>query len=95
MLGIFVVLCGALQHANERVSLLKLGVDGRIILEKYGLMMCLDSFSYRKKNGGCYEIYVGSIGFRRIILRWIFRKWEEVVRTGWSWLRIGIGGRHL
>jgi len=20
----------------------------------------------------------------RIILRWIFRKWEEVVRTGWS-----------
>jgi hypothetical protein len=23
----------------------------------------------------------------RIILRWIFRKWEEVVVTGWSWLR--------
>ena len=31
----------------------------------------------------------------RIILRWIFRKWEEVVRTGWSWLRIGTGGGHL
>jgi hypothetical protein len=31
----------------------------------------------------------------RIILRWIFRKWEEVVGTGWSWLRIGIGGGHL
>ena len=31
----------------------------------------------------------------RIILRWIFRKWEGVVRTGWSWLRIGTGGRHL
>ena len=29
-----------------------------------------------------------------IILRWIFRKWEGVVRTGWSWLRIGtVGGR--
>ena len=28
----------------------------------------------------------------RIILRWIFRKWEGVVGTGWSWLRIG-GGR--
>ena len=27
----------------------------------------------------------------RIILRWIFRKWEEVVGTGWSWLRIGTG----
>jgi len=26
---------------------------------------------------------------------WIFRKWEGVVRTGWSWLRIGTGGGHL
>jgi hypothetical protein len=25
----------------------------------------------------------------RIILRWIFRKWEGVVGIGWSWLRIG------
>ena len=25
----------------------------------------------------------------RIILRWIFRKREEVVGTGWNWLRIG------
>jgi len=30
-----------------------------------------------------------------IILRWIFRNWEEVVRNGWSWLRIGTGGEHL
>ena len=30
----------------------------------------------------------------RIILRWIFRKWEGV-ETGWSWLRIGTGGGHL
>ena len=30
----------------------------------------------------------------RIILRWIFRKWERIVGTGWSWLRIGtVGGR--
>ena len=28
----------------------------------------------------------------RIILRWIFRKWEGVVGTGWSWLRIERGG---
>jgi hypothetical protein len=28
----------------------------------------------------------------RIILRWILRKWEGVVETGWSWLRIGTGG---
>jgi hypothetical protein len=31
----------------------------------------------------------------RIILRWIFGKWEGVVGTGWIWLRIGIGGGHL
>jgi hypothetical protein len=31
----------------------------------------------------------------RIILRWIFRKLEGVVLTGWSWLRIGTDGGHL
>ena len=31
----------------------------------------------------------------RIILRCIFRKWEGVVRTGWSWLRIGTGSGHF
>jgi hypothetical protein len=31
----------------------------------------------------------------KIILRWIFGKWEGVVGTGWSWLRIGTGGGHL
>jgi len=31
----------------------------------------------------------------RIILRWIFRKWEGIVRTGWSLLRLGTGGGHL
>jgi len=31
----------------------------------------------------------------RIILRWIFRKWEVGVWTGSSWLRIGTGGGHL
>jgi hypothetical protein len=25
----------------------------------------------------------------RIILRWIFRKWQEVLGAGWSGLRIG------
>jgi hypothetical protein len=31
----------------------------------------------------------------RIILRYIFRTWKEVVGTGWSWLGIGTGGWHL
>jgi len=31
----------------------------------------------------------------RIILGWIFRKWDVGSWTGSSWLRIGTGGRHL
>jgi hypothetical protein len=31
----------------------------------------------------------------RIILRWIFRKWDVGVWTGLSWLRIKTGGGHL
>jgi len=31
----------------------------------------------------------------RIILRWIFRKWDVRVWTGSTWLRIGTGGGHL
>jgi hypothetical protein len=31
----------------------------------------------------------------KIILRWIFRKWEVGVLTGSSWLRIGKVGGHL
>jgi len=28
----------------------------------------------------------------RILLRWIFRKWDVGARNGSSWLRIGTGG---
>jgi len=31
----------------------------------------------------------------RIILRWIFKKWDVGVLSGLIWLRIGTGGRHL
>ena len=31
----------------------------------------------------------------RIILRWIFRKWDMGVWTGSSWLVIGTGDGHL
>ena len=31
----------------------------------------------------------------RIILRWVLRKREGVVGTGWSWLRIETGGGGL
>jgi hypothetical protein len=31
----------------------------------------------------------------RILLRWIFRKWDVGAWTGLIWLRIGTGGGHL
>jgi len=31
----------------------------------------------------------------RIILRWIFRKWNVGVWAGSNWLKIGTGGGHL
>jgi len=30
----------------------------------------------------------------RVILRWIFRKWDVGLRTGSIWLRIGTRGEH-
>ena len=40
--------------------------------------------------------YLGDPGVDgRIILRWIFRKWQVGVWTGLIWLRIGTGGGHL
>ena len=54
---------------------------------------------------GCTGCWWGSLRERghwgdqdvdgRIILRWIFRKLEGVVGTGWSWLRIRTDGGHL
>ena len=53
----------------------------------------------------CMEFWWGNLRERdhlgdpgvggRIILRWIFRKWDVGVWTGSVWLRIGTGGSHL
>jgi hypothetical protein len=58
-----------------------------------------------EERRGVYMVLVGKpegkrpLGDRdidgRIILRWIFRKWDVGVWTGSSWLRIGTGGGHL
>ena len=52
---------------------------------------------YRVLVGNLREIHnwgdLGADG--RIILRWIFRKWDVRVWTGSSWPRIGTGGGRL
>ena len=57
------------------------------------------------EGGGVHKVLVGKPEGKRhwgdqdvdgrIILKWILRKWEGVVGTGWSWLRIGTGGGRL
>jgi hypothetical protein len=46
------------------------------------------------KPGG--RDYCGEPGIDgRLVLRWIFRKWNVGIWTGLSWLRVGIDGGHL
>ena len=57
------------------------------------------------KRRGIYRVLVGKPEERdlledpsldgRIMLRWIFRKWDVGIWTGLSWLRIRTGGRHV
>jgi len=59
----------------------------------------------RTGGRGVYRVLVGKSEERnhledpgvdgRIILRWIFRKWNVGLWTGSIWFRIGTGGGHL
>ena len=58
----------------------------------------------KEKRGVCGVLVVKTEGKNhlgdsgidgRIILCWIFRKWDVGIWTGSSWLRIGTGGGHL
>ena len=58
-----------------------------------GLSECLIKFTLLYLSAVITGTYQDVDG--RIILRWIFRKLEGAVGTGWSWLRVGRGGGHL
>jgi hypothetical protein len=48
-----------------------------------------------KTEDGIFNVMYHLTVDGRIILRGIFRKWEGIVGTGWSGLRIGRVGGHL
>jgi hypothetical protein len=57
----------------------------------YGeLERCMQDFGWRNLWERDHLIDPGADG--RIILRWIFRKWDVVAWTGLMWLRIKTGG---
>jgi hypothetical protein len=54
-----------------------------------------NKYCYAVLNSTVNGVFKYLLSCDPIILRRIFRKWEGVVGTGWSGLRIGIGGGHL
>jgi len=102
---------GSLTAVDRELARYKLDLVGlhEFRWDKVGTVRAGDyNFSYGKGKGrgeGCTGFWWGNLRERehwgdpnvdgRIILRWIFRKWEGVVGTGWSWLRIGTSGGHL
>jgi hypothetical protein len=64
---------------------------GHVALWRKGEVLTMCWWGNQREGDYWGDLDVGG----RIILRWIFRKWEGVVGTGWSWLRIGTGGGRL
>jgi len=72
---------------------------------KSGIMRWAGHVAHMGEGRVVYRVLVGNHGRKnhwgdpdidgRIILRWIFRKWDVGVWTGSSWLRIRTVGGHL
>jgi hypothetical protein len=75
------ILCGWLNRE---------GWDGQDIWRVWGRKeVCTGCWWGNLRERGCWGDPVVD---GRIKLRWMLRKLEGVVGTGWSWLRIGTGG---
>ena len=77
-----------------------------IFSRRYQILKFGDRYVYNALLNLCFRFFLKISSFRRdhwgdqdvdgrIILRWILRKWEGVVGTGWSCLRIGTGDGRL
>jgi len=90
-------------HNEELIDLYSLPNIVRVV--KSRRMKWVGHVAHMSEGREVHRVLVGNLRERdhwgdpdadgRIILRWIFRKREGVVRTGLSWLRIGTGGGHL
>jgi hypothetical protein len=76
-------------NLRERYHFGDPGVDGRIILT---LILLTWTIWRAPTNASKWRMGFNS-AFKG--LRLIFKKWDVKTWTGSSWLRIGIGGRHL
>jgi len=65
------------------------------IKSRYGLWRNVFKFGHKtnESNRNFIKVLYRIILFTQ--LRWIFRKCDVGVWTGWRWLRIGAGGGHL
>ena len=68
---------------------------------KSGGMIWAGHVALMSERRGVYRVLVGKPEGKRpgvdgrMILNWIFRKWDVGMWTGSSWLRIGTGGGNL
>jgi hypothetical protein len=92
-----------IQHNDELNDLYSTPIIFRLI--KSRRMRWAGHVVRRGERRGVYRVLVrkpegkgplGNPGLDgRIIIRWIFRKWDVGAWTGSCWLRIGTGGRQL
>ena len=80
-----VIILSSLAYISISAMMFVLKLSSLNYISTCGVVMFL-------KLSSCHRKLLYSI---QQTLRWIFRKWEGVVGTGWRWLRIGTGGGRL